>query len=84
MSAKIIQFPRKTPLEEHELPKEWSDAVKVNYVHMTYDGLYSHEDAFRSCQIAHEERRRDGEKYDDYVLRLAQSALTRALKKKQS
>ena len=46
MSAQIIQFPRKRPLEMHELPSHWPQNLKSYYVHVTYDGYNTHENAF--------------------------------------
>lgn len=75
MSAQIIQFPRKTPLEEHELPAHWSEALKSRYVHWTYDGFKSHEEAFEYCEtMSQVEPRRQDESERDYLLRRATAA----------
>lgn len=74
----VIQFPRKRPLEAHELPAEWSRALKMHYVHMTYAGLYTHQEAFESCQFDHDQRQREGETHDEYLLRHARAAWARS------
>ena len=60
MTAQIIQFPLKRPLEQRQLPVDWSDWLRLHYLHMTYDGQYSHEKAFRICQSMLDERQREG------------------------
>lgn len=76
MSAQIIQFPRKTPLEWHELPDDWSERLKRHYVHVTYSGFNSHQDAFAYCQImAAVPPQAKGESDSAYLLRKARAAI---------
>ena len=78
MTARIIPFPatRTRPLEEHELPAHWSQALRGHYLHVTYDGFNTHDQAFRYCEaMASIEPQRDGEASQDYLLRQARAAI---------
>ncbi len=77
MTVQIIQFPRKTPLERHELPAHWSEYLKGYYVHVTLDGYNSHEDAFSYCEnMAAQPPQAKGESRTDYLLRMARAELS--------
>jgi len=77
MSAQIIAFPRKKPLEAHELPAHWGPRERSHYLHVTYDGFNSHEDAFHYCEtMAAVRPQKPGESDMDYLLRRALAAVS--------
>lgn len=45
MSAQVIAFPRRKPLEWDELPAAWTNGCKSLYRYLTYDGEMTHAQA---------------------------------------
>lgn len=76
MTATVIPFPRTRALEEHELPAHWSPQMRGHYLHVTYDGFNTHDQAFRYCEaMAAVEPQKVGESARDYSLRQARAAI---------
>ena len=85
MTAQIIQFPRKTPLEAHELPAHWGRRERAYYLHVTYDGFNSHEDAFAYCEaMSKVPPQGEGESKMDHLLRRAQATIATLSPRKQT
>lgn len=45
MSAQVIAFPRRKPMEWDELPAAWTDPARSLYQYVTYDGAMTHAQA---------------------------------------
>ena len=75
MSAIVIPFPRKHPLQSHELPENWPAGMRGLYTQMTYDGHSTHEDAFEYCDTMAMLRQEPGESGREYSLRRAREEI---------
>lgn len=87
MTAKIIQFPvqRTRPLLAHELPEHWGKSERGHYLHVTYDGFNSHEDAFAYCEaMSRVPPQQAGESLEYWTLRRARAAISTLKPRRQS
>lgn len=54
MSAQIIAFPRRKPMEWDELPAAWQNGSRLLYRYLTYDGEMTHAEAMTYVDSTHE------------------------------
>lgn len=58
MTAQIIPFPRRKPLELHELPEYWPDGIKGLYLqetrHHPHDEVFAYYDARAKARLRDE------------------------------
>lgn len=76
--GEVVAFPgrRVRPLNEDQLPAHWSRGLRAHYLHVTYDGFNTHDQAFRYCEaMAAVEPQKVGESARDYSLRQARAAI---------
>lgn len=58
MSAVILTFPRRKPMEWDELPLAWTDGARSLYRYLTYDGEMTHAEAMDYVESTQESDRR--------------------------
>lgn len=61
MSAQIIPFPRRRPLDAHALPESWPEWLRGLYVSHTENGYWSHDKTFAYCKAVADVIRQPGE-----------------------
>lgn len=75
--GEVVAFPgrRVRPLNEDQLPAHWSPQMRGHYLHVTYDGFNTHDQAFRYCEAMAALHRGEDESERDYMLRCARAAV---------